>query len=171
MSVILICGLNGSGKTTLGRELAMVLGYSFLNDEDYWFLESDIPFSKCRSDEDAKAVVMSFLEQNENCVIVASRGSLGAEINSKYNVVVYLSAPLDIRLERIKKRDFDRFSDRVLEGGDMYDGQKKFCEFTITRTTDKIEKWLKSLACNVIYCDGRKAISDNIDIILKATVY
>ena len=112
MSVILICGLNGCGKTTLGRELARVLKYSFLNDEDYWFLESDIPFSKCRSDEDAKATVMSFLEQNENCVIVASRGDLGAEINSKLDTVVYLSAPLEIRFERIKKRDSDRFADK-----------------------------------------------------------
>lgn len=45
MSVILICGLNGSGKTTLGRELSKALGYSFLNDEDYYFLKSNIPFN------------------------------------------------------------------------------------------------------------------------------
>ena len=171
MSVILICGLNGCGKTTLGRELARVLKYSFLNDEDYWFLESDIPFSKCRSDEDAKATVMSFLEQNENCIIVASRGDLGAEINSKLDTVVYLSAPLEIRFERIKKRDSDRFADRVLEGGDMYEQQKKFYEFAVTRTTDKIKKWLESLSCDVICIDGRKSISENIDIILKAGIH
>ena len=54
MSVILICGLNGSGKTTLGIKLANALGFQFLNDEDYHFLKSDIPFSKSRTDEEVR---------------------------------------------------------------------------------------------------------------------
>lgn len=166
MSIILICGLNGSGKTTLGRELANVLGYNFLNDEDYYFLESDIPFSKSRSDEEARAFVISYLRQNKNCVIVASRGDLGAEINSIYDLVVYLSAPLETRLERVKKRDFEKFGNRVLEGGDMHEQQNTFYEFAASRTIAKAEKWLETLSCQVIKLDGTKGMDENVKFIV-----
>lgn len=169
MSIILICGLNGSGKTTLGRELANVLGYSFLNDEDYYFLESDIPFSKSRSDEESRAFVLSYLRQNKNCVIVASRGDLGVAINSMYDVVVCLSAPIEARLARIKKRDLDKYGERVLEGGDMYEQQCKFYQFAASRTTEKIERWLETLSCQVIKLDGTKDVMNLIDC-MKAAV-
>ena len=165
MNVILICGLNGSGKTTLGRELSKVLGYCFLNDEDYYFLESDMTFTKSRSDEEARRFVLSYLQKNKNCVIVSSRGDLGVEINSMYDFVVYLSVPLETRLERIKKRDFDKYGERVLAGGDMYEQQKKFYEFVATRTTAKVEKWLETLSCQVIKLDGTKEIADNVKAI------
>ena len=57
MSVIVICGLNGSGKTTLGKVLSDELNYKFLNDEDYYFLESEIPFSVSRTDEEVKNIL------------------------------------------------------------------------------------------------------------------
>ena len=167
MSIILICGLNGSGKTTLGMELANALGYSFLNDEDFYFLESDIPFTKSRPDKEAKAVALSYLQHNNNCIIVSSRGDLGASINSMYDTVVYLSAPLETRLARIKKRDFDRFGYRVLKGGDMYEYQCKFYKLAASRTTEKTEKWLETLSCQVIKLDGAKEISENVGHIVS----
>lgn len=170
MSVILICGLNGSGKTTLGKELANMLGYSFLNDEDYRFLDSDVPFSKIRSEEEAKAFTLSFLSQNKNSVIVASRGDLGKLINSMYDLVIYLYAPVDVRRQRIQERDLEKFGSRVLKGGDMYEAQKGFYEFVRTRTTEKIESWLDTLFCKVIRLDGTKSIKENIITIYEEVI-
>ncbi|MBO5370162.1 MAG: AAA family ATPase [Clostridia bacterium] len=165
MNVILICGLNGSGKTTLGRELANALGFKFLNDEEYYFLESEIPFSKSRSDEAARDYIISFIKQHKNVVIVSSCGDLGSTINSFYDLVVYLYAPLDIRLSRIEKRECDRFSDRVKPGGDMYNQQMEFRNFVATRSPEKIEKWLSALSCKVIKSDGTKPIQHNVEFL------
>lgn len=167
MSVILICGLNGSGKTTLGIKLANALGFQFLNDEDYYFLKSDIPFSKNRTDEEVREFITSYIEQHKNVVLTATRGDLGDKINSFYDYVIYLSAPLDLRLSRIKKREYDRFGERVLKGGDMYEQQKVFHNFVAARTTEKIEKWLNTLSCRVIKLDGSKPIDDNAEFIKK----
>ena len=37
--------------------------------------------------------------------------------------------PLDIRMERVQQRAFDKFGSRVLEGGDMYEQEQKLFEF------------------------------------------
>ncbi len=165
MSVILICGLNGSGKTTLGIKLANELGFQFLNDEDYYFLKSDILFSKSRTDEEVREFITSYIEQHKNVVLTATRGDLGDKINSFYDYVIYLFAPLELRLSRIKKREYDRFGERVLKGGDMYEQQKIFHNFVVSRTTEKIEKWLNTLSCRVIKLDGSKPIDDNVELI------
>ena len=112
MSVILICGLNGSGKTTLGIKLAKALVFKFLNDEDYYFLKSDIPFSKSRTDEGAGEFITSYIEQHKNVVITTTQGDLGNKINLFYDYVIYLSAPLELRLSRIKN---ERLKDLVRE--------------------------------------------------------
>ena len=167
MSVILICGLNGSGKTTLGKKLADALGFQFLNDEDYFFLKSDIPYSKSRTDEEVREFITSYIEQHKNIVLTATRGDLGDEINSFYDTVIYLFAPLELRLSRIKKREYDRFGKRVLKGGDMYEQQKEFHNFVVSRTTEKTEKWLNTLSCGVVKLDGSNPIDDNVEFIKK----
>lgn len=165
MNVILICGLNGSGKTTLGKKLAEKLDFKFLNDEDYYFIESDMAFSKSRTDEEIKEFIISYIKRHKNVVITATQGDLGNEINSMYSCIIYLFAPLEVRISRIKKREFDRFGKRVLKGGDMYLQQKKFYDFVILRTAEKIEKCLDTFLCKVMKLDGTKLIEDNIDFI------
>lgn len=164
MSVILICGLNGSGKTMFGMKLADRVGFDFLNDEDYYFLESELPFSKSRSEEEAKDHIVSYLGCHKNVVMVATRGDLGESINPMYDCVIYLSAPVEVRFSRIKERDEKRFGERVLPGGDMYEQQRRFHEFVLSRTSEKIEKWLDTLECTVIRLDGTRAVEDNLKI-------
>ena len=100
-------------------------------------------------------------------MLIATRGDLGNKINSFYDYVIYLSAPLELRLSRIKKREYDRFGERILKGGDMYEQQKLFRNFVAARTTEKIEKWLNTLSCRVIKLDGSKQINDNVELIKK----
>ena len=45
---IIVFGANGSGKSTLGRELARVLNFAHLDIEDYYFEQSEIPYTKVR---------------------------------------------------------------------------------------------------------------------------
>lgn len=102
----------------------------------------------------------------ENVVITSTRGDLGKEITSLYNCVIYLSAPLELRLFRIKNRERERFGVRVLSGGDMHEQQKKFYDFAASRTSDKIEEWLSTLSCKVIKLDGARPIEENTEYII-----
>ena len=49
----------------------------------------------------------------------------------------------------------------------MYEQQNEFYNFVASRKTDKVEKWLKTLSCQVIKLDGTKNIHDNVNCIVK----
>lgn len=167
MCGILVCGPNGSGKTTFGAALSKALGFSFINDEDYYFLESEIPYSKSRTGEEAREYILNYIKEHDNFVITATRGNLGEQVNSHYNYVIYISAPLEIRLSRIKQRNIDKFGDRVLCGGDMYEQQNEFYNFVASRSAEKTEKWLDTLSCKVFRLDGTKPVEYNVKLVVS----
>lgn len=169
MPGIIICGGNGSGKTTLGRGLAKALNYKHMDIEDYYFLDSPIPYSKARTRDEVCDLILKDINKYENFIVSAVNGDMGEEINSKYDLAVFLSVPLDIRLKRVKQRAYDKFGERVLLGGDMYEQEQQFFDFVAVRNEEKlknIEAWLKTLSCPVIYLDGTTSITDNIKSIM-----
>jgi len=76
-----------------------------------------------------------------------------------------LDVPLDIRMKRIRQRAIDKFGDRVLPGGDMYEQEEKFFSYAEKRTPEKIEGWLATLSCKVIRLDGTKPIQVSVELI------
>lgn len=151
---IIVFGANGSGKTTLGRELARILGFKHMDHEVYAFAESETPYLKERSCDEQIKLMLADIEESRGFVISAVTGDFGEEIESLYDLAVYIEAPLELRIERIKQREIDKFGGRVLEGGDLFEQRQKFLDFVVTRPLSKIEQWAKSFSCSVICVDG-----------------
>lgn len=174
MSGIIICGGNGSGKTTLGRELAKELQYKHMDIEDYYFLDTPIPYSKSRTREEVCELMLKDIKKYNNFIISAVNGDFGADINSRYELAIFLDVPLDIRLKRVKQRAYDKFGDRVLAGGDMYEQEQQFfkaVEKNYEKKTEQTKEWIKTLSCPVIYLDGTKPIEENIEYLMKKYGY
>ncbi|MGI5898975.1 MAG: AAA family ATPase [Christensenellales bacterium] len=151
---IIVFGANGSGKTTLGRELARILGYKHMDIEDYAFRESEIPYTDQRSKEECMALMLADFKKHRSFIISAVTGDFGDEIQQLYELAVFISAPVGIRIERIKQREYKRHAQRVLEGGDMYEQNLKFIDFVSSRSLASIERWAEILTCPVIRIDG-----------------
>lgn len=164
---IIIFGANGSGKSTLGRELAHVLNYKYMDIEDYHFIKSEIPYTVERSREDCLNLMLTDIEKYRSFVISAVTGDFDEEISSMYDFAVFMSAPLEIRIERIKQRAFKQHGERVCEGGDMYEQQLKFVNFVASRSLSRIEQWAETLVCPVIHIDGAKSVSENTEWIVE----
>ena len=164
---ICICGLNGSGKTTLAASLARSLNFKHMDIEDYYFLPSDIPYSRPRTKEEVIPLVLKDMNENPCFVFSYVKGDMTPEINAKFDLVVYLDVPKNIRMERIKKRAYDKFGDRVLIGGDMYEQEEAFFKMASSREPSAIKSWLDTLPCKVLCLDGTKEINDILEIILK----
>lgn len=164
---ICICGLNGSGKTTLAASLSRSLNYKLMDIEDYYFLPSDVPYSRPRTKEEVIPLVLEDIHENPCFVFASVKGDMTHEINAKYDLVVYLDVPKEIRMERIKKRAFDKFGDRVLIGGDMYEQEEAFFKMASERDDTAIKAWLDTLPCKVLRLDGTKDINDNVKMILE----
>ncbi len=164
---ICVCGLNGCGKTTFARALASEIGAVHFDIEDYYFTGAGIPYSSARTREEVGEMLEEDIKRHPRFVFSAVNGNMTDEINSYYDLVIYLYAPKDVRNERVRQRAFDKFGDRVRPGGDMYESEEKFFAFAAARTPEKIESWLSSLSCRVIRLDGTKPIDINAKKVLK----
>lgn len=160
---ILVFGLNGSGKSTLGKELALNLNFKFMDIEDYYFEDSQIPYSVPRTSEKCTKLLLSDIRKYERFVLSAVTGDLGSDVTSSLKLGVYISAPKEVRLIRIRQRSIERFGERVKLGGDMYDSEVAFYSMVQNRTSDKVDKWLETVSIPIIEIDGLKCIDENID--------
>ncbi len=162
---ICVCGLNGSGKTTLAGALAKELNFTHMDIEQYYFTSAQNPYASSRTKEEVERLLLEDIKKNPCFVFSAVYGNMTPEINENYTLVVYLDVPLDVRMKRIRQRAIDKFGDRVLPGGDMYEQEEKFFAFAEKRTPEKIEDWLKALSQKVIRLDGTKPIQENVELI------
>ena len=140
---IAIVGLNGSGKTTLGRALAERLEYFRIDVEDYYF-PAEGAFDSPRDRAEVERLMLADIEKHGNFVLSAVCADFES-IEKYYDLIVYLEAPKEERMERIRRRSIDRFGERVLPGGDLYESEEKFFAFAEKRTPEKIEKWSRRM--------------------------
>lgn len=162
---IAIVGLNGSGKTTLGRALAEHLGYFRIDVEDYYF-PAEGAFNEARSRDEVEQLMLEDIEKNGNFVLSSVCADF-ASIEKYYCLIVYLEAPKEMRLDRIRKRSIDRFGERVLPSGDLYESEENFFAFAAKRTPEKIENWLPKCTCPVLRIDSTKPVSELVGAISR----
>lgn len=162
---IIIMGLNGSGKSTVCRELADLLNYRRMDVEDYYFLDSDIPYAKSRNHEEVKQLMLNDIKIYHNYVLSSVGCNWGSEIVSTYKLAILLYAPLQVRLERIKQREITRFGNRVLEGGDMYESQKRFHDMVASRSPEDIKQQACSLTCPVLEINATLPVKEILGLI------
>jgi hypothetical protein len=120
-----------------------------------------------RSREDCLNLMLSDIERYGSFVISGVTGDFGNEITSMYDLAVFVSAPLGVRIERIKQRAVRKHGGRVCGGGDMYEQHLNFVDFVASRSLAGVEGWANTLECPIIHVDGTRSISDNTEWIAE----
>lgn len=166
---ILICGANGAGKSTLGADLSKLLKIPFFDIEDYFFdpRTAEYPYSMPLSKSEALQKLFIDLQNSDNFILAAVNGELGLDIEALINCVVWIKAPLDLRLKRIEERSFKRFGKRVLLGGDLYEAEKQFYSKVAARSDAHITEWLSKSGLPAIEIDGSKKCEENTAAVLE----
>lgn len=164
---IILFGANGSGKTTLGRELANLSNYKHMDHEEYHFEKSDIPYTAVRPYEDGLKLMLADMEKYRTFVLTAVTGDFGDTIPKFYDLAVWISAPIELRMERIEQREYKQHGERIRKGGDMYEQHLKFIDFVASRSLSRMERWAETLTCPVIHIDGTEDCHRNATNIAK----
>lgn len=153
---ILVCGLNGAGKTTFAKLLSAKTGYRMIDSEDLYFPKTDssYEFASPRSREEVVSILEELISEDSRFVLAAVRGDFGALFRSKLEAVVFLEVPRQVRLERVRARSFQKFGERMLPGGDLYERESKWFSLVESRPEDYTERWLETLECPVLRLDG-----------------
>ncbi len=165
MSGFAVCGMNGSGKSTLAKAVANALGLRFLDIEDYYFPPAEPPFSVERD----KSEIARLLRQDalSGGFVFASVSPDGYGIDDLISAVFWLEVPLDVRLKRIRARHLERFGERVLSGGDMFENCEAFIKMCENR--DPSERMARAMLPEkpFLELDGEKPTFENVNIILN----
>ncbi len=164
MAVIHIFGASGSGTTTLAKAIGNRFSYKTLDSDDYFWLPTDPPFTRTRKSEERMQLMQKDMCDCKNIVISGSLCGWGDELLSSFDLAIRLITPTDVRLERIKEREFKRFGERIKSGGDMHKTHEDFLIFASQYDLGDInmrsklchDEWEKSLSCKLIKLDGCK---------------
>lgn len=166
---ILLCGLNGAGKSTLGRALAQELRYHFIDNEDLYFPKKDPAYlyASPRTRQEVEVLLLQEIRKHPEFIFASVRGDYGKEVTSLFRYAILLTVPREIRLQRIRRRSLEKFGDRMLPGGDLYEQEERFFALAASRAENTVEEWLPALSCPVIRLDGTRPVPENVKRLLE----
>lgn len=166
---ILVCGLNGAGKSTLGRALAKELRFHFINDEDLYFPKDDprYLYASPRPREEVERLLLQEVKTHENFVFASVKVDYGEAVTPFFRYAVLIEVPKELRMKRVRERSFQKFGNRMLPGGDLYETEEAFFAFVGSKAENTVEEWVKTLRCPILRVDGTKPIEENVRFLIE----
>ncbi|SIO50582.1 P-loop NTPase family protein [Chitinophaga niabensis] len=151
---ILIFGASGAGSTTQGKDLSAVLNIPYF-DTDHYFWETS--FTVKRDPVTRNSMLKADLAKQESFIVGGSLVSWGDEWTSIFDRAIFLYLPPDIRLERLRKREFERYGDVIYTDPERTKLYEEFMDWAASYDTDTPrrslavhEAWMKKLTCPVL---------------------
>jgi uridine kinase len=171
-----VIGASGCGASTVGRLLASSLSVACFDSDDYYHSPGDPPFQNPRPPQERYALLTRDLSPSESWVLSGGIAGWNPCPELDLTCIVFLYVPAEIRIERLRQRERERFGSRILAGGDMYAAHEAFIEWTSRydagdvegKTLARHEAWLKSQCCPVLEFRGVFAVSDITEDVLRS---
>lgn len=110
-----ILGASGSGVTTLGELLSEKLGLKYFDSDDYFWIRTDVPFTQRCNPIERNQQIADALSQSENWILGGSIIDWGENLFPEFDLIIFLYLPANIRIERLKKREFEKFGNIIFE--------------------------------------------------------
>jgi adenylate kinase family enzyme len=160
----------------VGRAIAAALAVPHFDSDDYYHAPSDPPFQFPRSPEERYALILADLSPTAGWVL--SGGVAGWEPYPEldFTLIVFLWVPAEIRIERLRRRERQRFGRRVDPGGDMHIAHEEFIAWAGRydagdvegKTLARHEAYLKEQTCRVVELRGDEPVGQMTDALLHA---
>ena len=170
-----IVGAAGSGTTTLGVALAREIGGAHVDTDDFFWLSTDPPFTTKRPVEQRLKLLDAKLAQ-PSWVLSGSLMGWGDVLIPRFELVVFLYVPPDVRLERIMERERLRYGVDIDPGGRMHENHKAFVDWAKGYDTADSEgrshvrhrAWIDNLPCPVVEIAGAPTVEESVECVLAA---
>lgn len=174
-NVIHIYGASGSGTTTLGKKICEELGYTQMDTDDYFWLPTQPKFTQKRPVKERIKLMKKDIDKSENVVISGSLTDWGDELIPYFTLAIRIEMKQSVRIERLKKREKERYGSRIEPGGDLYRQHIDFIEWAKSyddggldiRSKALHDELQKSFRCKILYLDGEDELEDKFVEVLK----
>lgn len=172
-NIIHIYGAAGSGTSALGRKICDELDYKFMDTDDCFWLDTNPPYTVRRERQERFELMLKDIKEAEDVVISGSLVGWGDELIPLFSLVIRLETDTDIRIQRIKMREKERFGKRIEFGGDMYKQHMDFIAWAEAYDTADLsmrskaehDEWQKLLRCKQILLNGADSLDNNYEIV------
>lgn len=106
-------GASCAGSTTLGNALGRRLNIPYFDTDDYFWAPSKIPYTIKRAPVEKTNMLKNDVKLHTDCIVGGSLVSWGDEWKELFDLIVFLYVPPQIRIERLKAREFERYGDQI----------------------------------------------------------
>lgn len=111
--IVHIYGASGSGTTTLAKYISEKLGYAFMDTDDYFWKPTNPPYKEKREISERLQLMKTDIAKFDKVIISGSLVEWGDELIPLFTFVIRLDTATDIRIERLKRREYGRFGSRI----------------------------------------------------------
>jgi pimeloyl-ACP methyl ester carboxylesterase len=163
---ILITGAAGSGTSTLAKALGEATHTRVLETDDYFWRPTDPPYQEKFGADERCINLLRDLQSSPDAIVAGALMGWGAQLESAFDLVVFLYVPTAIRLERLKLREERRFGKadpEFLAWAAQYDAGT-----AEGRSLARHRQWLNDLNCPVLSLEGDESIDGRLQSVLVA---
>jgi adenylate kinase family enzyme len=170
-----IMGASCAGSTTLGRALSVRLDIPYFDTDDYFWKPSNPPYTVRYHAEERNINLIDAIQPYESYIVGGSVINWGDEWLTAFDLIVFLHIPPEIRLQRLKDREFERYGDVIYHEPDRIQAYQKYLDWAAAYDTNSIsgrtlqahEEWLRKLTCPVLNIRGNTTVQQRIDLVLN----
>jgi len=119
-----IMGASCSGVTSLGLYLSSTLNIPYFDTDEFFWEKSDPPFTIRRDPQQRNEMLCETLQQHDSWFLGGS--VINWQLNIAFDLVVFLWLPNNIRIQRLKDRELERYGDVIYNDPAR---NKQFTEF------------------------------------------
>lgn len=175
MPRIHILGASGSGTSTLGSALARRIEAPHADSDSLYWLPTDPPYTTPRPTEERQALLLRTLPVTGHWVFSGAATKWAAALEPYYDLVVFLRLDPALRMERLRRREAQRFGARILPGGDMARTHRSFIAWAESYDTAGSlrhglvthEAWLVDQTAPVLRLDSRLGVDDLVTAVMS----
>lgn len=170
-------GASCAGSTTLGKALAQHLDWPYFDTDDYFWLPSAVPYTQKRDPAERKAMLLADFEAADNAVVGGSLVSWDDSWLTKFDLVIFLLIPHEIRMQRLDAREVERYGNQIFTDPirvqlykDFRDWAKGYDDNTTKgRNLNVHLQWLERFQCPVLKIEGDTTVEERMNSVLEAT--
>jgi adenylate kinase family enzyme len=170
-----IMGASCAGSTMLGEALTAQLGYPYFDTDFYFWEPSEQPFTIKRDKDKRVSILNNAIAPYKQYIIGGSLVNWGDEWLTAFDLVVFLYIPPEIRLQRLKDREFARYGEIIYNEPGRAQAYQTFINWATAYDTNTIsgrtlqmhEQWLTRVKCPVLEIRGNTTVQQRIDLVLN----
>jgi hypothetical protein len=137
------------------------LQYPVLDADDYFWLPTTPPFQKKRERAERLSLLLKDYHARPYSIVSGSIVGWGEELEQSFDLIIYLWLPADIRLERLRRRETERYgivNEEFMAWAASYDTGD-----TTIRSRMLHEEWMAKMSCPILRLEGDLTVGDRLE--------